>query len=259
MTNFGPTRASPWASIEHPFGLRSAEETMLYLRGARPLGIVYRADDAAVLPVLSGRVSLLSLLRLWGVVYVSKLVGAIIFARIITIIGSFITSFSEPWKSWPASFQGRGSPWPTSAGSSSGRRSGTSSGALFLFLSSSMGTLGLTRRLFPQEANERKVLFELDSHGRIDSWGIGHAFASHLSRVSESRPDVVDLQLRIGLEQFPYRHPLGEVFHDQRHPDPRASNARLAEAFPGIDRDPFEQFLAPNHGCPRFMKTRSFR
>ncbi len=41
----------------------------------------------AVLPVLSGRVPLVSLFRLWAVVYGSNLLGATIFAWIITIIG----------------------------------------------------------------------------------------------------------------------------------------------------------------------------
>jgi formate/nitrite transporter FocA (FNT family) len=41
----------------------------------------------AFLPVLNGRASLLSLLRLWGLIYSSNLVGAAIFALIATVIG----------------------------------------------------------------------------------------------------------------------------------------------------------------------------
>ncbi len=41
----------------------------------------------AVLPVLSRRVSPVRLLRLWGIVYSGNLLGATLFAWLITIIG----------------------------------------------------------------------------------------------------------------------------------------------------------------------------
>jgi formate/nitrite transporter FocA (FNT family) len=41
----------------------------------------------AVLPVLSGQTSMTALLRLWGIVYVANLIGAVAFARLVTIVG----------------------------------------------------------------------------------------------------------------------------------------------------------------------------
>jgi formate/nitrite transporter FocA (FNT family) len=41
----------------------------------------------AVLPVLSGQTSVASLLRLWGIVLAANLLGAVAFARLVTIVG----------------------------------------------------------------------------------------------------------------------------------------------------------------------------
>jgi formate-nitrite transporter family protein len=85
---FGPAVSEMFSAAMYSVGF------MLVILGRSELFTEH--TTRAVYPVLHGRASVRSLLRLWAVIYVSNLIGTAIFARILTVIGPALGVIQAP-------------------------------------------------------------------------------------------------------------------------------------------------------------------